>query len=32
MTTSAGAKLIPGQARTATADSAVGRLSLLLAA
>lgn len=29
MTTSAGAKLIPGQARTATADAAVGRLSLL---
>lgn len=29
MTTSAGAKLIAGQARTATADAAVGRLSLL---
>ncbi|MGN6523540.1 MAG: hypothetical protein ACTHMZ_10140 [Actinomycetes bacterium] len=29
MTTGAGAKLIPGQARTATSDAAVGRLSLL---
>jgi hypothetical protein len=29
LTTSAAAKLIPGQARTASADSAVGRLSLL---
>lgn len=29
MTTSAAAKLVPGKARTATADAAVGRLSLL---